>query len=105
VVRSVVEALVRGDYSAVARRTANRRLTADEIRGAVKQYGGTSTMPPDPGFSAIDVIEVENSKPPRYAVSIDLWTVEEGSSDLTLELTIVDSDGEPLVQLDGLHVL
>ena len=44
-------------------------------------------------------------KPPRWSVRMDLWTAEEGRSDLSLELTIIESGRGYTVELDDIHVL
>jgi hypothetical protein len=47
---------------------------------------------------------VRGSNPKRWSVRFDLWTADEGRSDLTLELTVEETD--PLkIELDDLHVL
>jgi hypothetical protein len=52
------------------------------------------------------VVEIDNAVPEAWSVYLDLWTAEEGRSDLTLELTLRDSPaGIYSVELDDLHVL
>lgn len=34
-----------------------------------------------------------------------LWTIEEGRSDLSLELTLVENDKTISIELDDIHVL
>jgi hypothetical protein len=43
--------------------------------------------------------------PPTWSVRCDLWTVEEGRSDLSLELTVVAAPLGPTIEVDNLHVL
>jgi len=67
------------------------------------------TMPPDNELAnLIYYIEAVRSptQVPSWRVAIDLWTVEEGRSDLTLQVTIMDT-GQALydVLIDDLHVL
>ena len=104
-VRRVVAALVRGDYGALESLSGGVRLTAAEMARAVREYGRTLVMPPEEAFG-LDVIEIEGARPREWRVSVDLWTVEEGQSDLTLELTLRESDKEIYdVEIDNIHVL
>ncbi len=105
-VQRVVSMLVQGDYEALERLTNGARLNAAELAGAVSEYGANLTLPPADSFDDLDVIEVEGQQPRQWSVNVDLWTTEEGRSDLTLELTLRDSiEGILKVEIDGIHVL
>jgi hypothetical protein len=52
-----------------------------------------------------DIVQVEGVSPPRYSVRYDLWTKEEGRSDLSIELTIQFEHYGLQVELDNIHVL
>ena len=85
---------------------ASKRLTADELRTAANEYPYKIVYPTVPLESLTDTVKVTNSDPKRWSVVIDLWTEEEGRSDLSLELELSESDGEYYgVEIDGLHVL
>ena len=102
----VVDLLVRGEYKKLEALSGTHRLTAMELREAVEGYGRRLTMPPSSSFENMNVIEINNSNPRQWYVGVDLWTVEEGRSDLTLEFTLTDSsDDLYLVELNDLHVL
>ena len=103
-VSRTVDLLVRGDYVELERMTSGRRLTASEIEQAVREYGGRLIMPPD-GQLCLDTIQVRGQIPPTWSVRCDLWTEEEGRSDLSLELTVIDQPGDALIEVDNLHVL
>jgi len=106
VVRSVVGLLARRDYEALQRLSRGRRLTATELRQAVEEYGRTIIMPPDEAFEDLDVVDVDAPSPMRHGVRFDLWTAQEGRSDLTLEMTITDVGADSYdLQIDDLHVL
>jgi hypothetical protein len=95
-----------GDYKAIERLTSGIRLTKAEIETAVKEYPRTIIVPPESVFENIDIIEVSGSKPKQWNVYFHLWTAEEGRSDLTLELTLIDNNKQTYeVQLDDIHVL
>ena len=63
-------------------------------------------MPPGLGFDNLDVMEFEDATPQTWSVLVDLWTVEEGRSDLTLEVLLTDTGGELYdIEIYDLHVL
>lgn len=98
--------LVDRDYEGLERLTNSMRLTAEEIAQAVEDYGATLVMPPPTVFNELDVVEVENVKPRTWSVRHDLWAAGEGKSDLSLELTVRESEDDGyVVELDGIHVL
>ena len=105
-VRQVISMLVRGDYEALERLTNGVRLTAAEMAEGVRDYGGSLILPPDDAFDNLDVVKVEGAQPREWSVNVDLWTAEEGRSDLTLELTLRESGKEIFdVEIDNIHVL
>jgi hypothetical protein len=98
--------LVAGDYASIERTTRGVRLSAALLRQAVVDYGRTLVMPPASSLDQLDVIEVAGSTPRTWSVRVDLWTAEEGRSDLSLECTLIDRAGDLLgVEVDNLHVL
>ena len=116
-VRQLVGMLVAGDYAGLEAVSRGRRLTAEELREAWEEYGGDLRlpgvaarelrMPPEPVFDNLeDVIELEDATRRAWSVLVDLWTVEEGRSDLTLELVLTETGGEQYdIQIWDLHVL
>ena len=105
-VRQLISWFVAGDYGAAEHRSHGIRLSSDLMRQAVLTYGGTLIMPPDAAFNEIDAIEVKTATTPTWSVRFDLWTAEEGRSDLSLECTLIDhGTGKIDVEVDNLHVL
>jgi hypothetical protein len=105
-VHRLVELLVAEDYDGIEEATRGRRLTAEQMRQAVEEYGQGLQMPPEVVFDNLDVNEIEGAIPRAWWVSVDLWTVEEGRSDLTLEIRLTDTAEELYdVEIDNLHVL
>lgn len=103
--QSIVEMLVERHYTELERLSGGVRLSAQAIELAVSQYGRTLCRVPAERWPDLDVVEVTGAVPARFSVRVDLWTSEEGRSDLSLELTLID-DGETLaVEIDDLHVL
>jgi hypothetical protein len=106
VLRRVVHLLVAGDYKAVERLSGGRLLTAEEIKEGIEEYGRTLVTPPDETFEELDVVQTGTPNAPSYAIQFDLWTAEEGHSDLTLSLTLTRKDDDSYdLQIDDLHVL
>lgn len=105
IVRRIVTMLVDEDYLSLERLSQSRRLTAGEMDQAIKDYGEKLVFPPDEAFEDLDVIEVVAAQPRQWSVRFDLWTVREGKSDLSLELTLTEIGNEFRVEIDNMHVL
>ncbi len=104
-VRMVVRLLVAGDFGRLEQRTRGRRLTEEEIRTVIQEYPATFIMPPAETFDDPDAVEIENPPPGRYYVRVDLWSKEEGRSDLSLELIVGKLNGQPDIEITNIHVL
>jgi hypothetical protein len=71
----------------------------------VAEYGRRLEEPPADTPLPLDVVPVRRAEPPAWSVETPLWTVEEGRSDLTLQLTVrVAPAGGFQVEVDGIHV-
>lgn len=102
----VVGLLVNGQYDVLEAVTRGDRLSAAEIRRAVEQYGRTLVSIPPAARDSYDVYRVERADRPTFSVDVDLWTREEGRSDLTLQLELIDTGRSTYaVTIEGLHVL
>lgn len=104
-VREVIGLLVLGRFQEVEALTAGVRLSADQIDGAIAEYGRVLALPPEEGYKLMDVLEIENSNPRRWSVVMPLWTNEEGRSDLSIELTLIENSDQFSVELDDIHTL
>jgi hypothetical protein len=104
-VRRIVEHLVRGEYARVVEDAAVSRLTADDLRGAISDYGKTLVMPPDSMIPQMDVVTVTGTDRPTWSVWVPLWSREDGRTDLTLALTVTDDGHRLRVEVDDLHGL
>lgn len=102
----ILRLLVEARYEEIEARTSGVRLSAAEMKGAVDNYGRRLRMPPPDTEVARSVVEVKGLSPRRWSVYVDLWTEEEGRSDLTLEMTVIDGPGPAFsLEIDDLHVL
>jgi hypothetical protein len=105
IVKSVVDLLVAGKYEQLEKLTAGTRLNADDMAGAVREYGRVLVAPPEHTYEGLDVVQVRNASSPRWSVRMSLWTAEEGRSDLSLELTVMEIGRGYAVEVDDIHVL
>ncbi len=96
--------LADGDYESIMERCPASRITGDDLRTAVRDYGRRVIAPPA-DYAHVNMGEVEEAAVPTWWVVADLWTEEEGRSDLSLELTIAFAPGGPVIEIDNLHVL
>lgn len=109
-VRPLIAALVRdlaaGNYGDVERDGRAGHLTAEDLRRLIVDYGETLIPLPDDAFDVGgDAYLLEGSDPPEWAIDQDLWTKEQGRSDLTLQLDVTFADGEYRLEVTDLHVL
>ncbi len=102
----LVSLLIAGDYGVVARVTRNDRLSELELEAASTQHGRTLAPIPYEELMRSDVSAIRDREYPTFHVVIDLWTLEEGRSDLSLELELIDRYGGAYeIRILDLHVL
>jgi hypothetical protein len=104
-VNRIVSLLVTGRYADLEQQTHGIRLNAKEMAKAIADYGRTLMLPPHDGFRLMNAVEINESHPKRWSVAMPLWTKEEGRSDLTVEMTIIDNENVFSIELDDIHVL
>jgi hypothetical protein len=102
--KALVHELVAGNFATLAADRRAGRLTAEELANAVANYGRTLIDLPDAAFETADVIPLAGQAT-AWAVDLDLWSVEEGQSDLTLSVTLQLTPDGVLTSIDDLHVL
>ena len=99
----VVRCLVAGDYSLAAGVVGVEAPTADtaaHIRWCIEDYGATLIdLPPDSW-------KTSNAQwyGTHWDVLVDLWTAEEGLSDLALAGKVVESDSGPRFTIHMVYV-
>ncbi len=95
--------LLEQKYKDLEEFTGSKRLTADEIKYCIQDYGYHLVQYPDEII--LDVIEITDSNPTEWSVIAPVHTVEEGLSDLSIELSVIDN-GEKIfrVELDNIRV-
>lgn len=103
ILENIVDAFVRHDYrladgvSDVAPVSAE---TAAQIRGYIEQYGATLVALPQASWESSVCIWMED----HWDALIDLWTEEEGRSDLVLQVQVSDPGSGYVVNVYMVYV-
>lgn len=103
-VRDIVTKIAHGDYDYVVASCAASRVAPDDLRRVLDDYGKTFVVPPTDAYKRLDAVEVLGASKPTWSVCAPLWSVEEGRSDLHVELTVWQEGANWNVELDDLHV-
>ena len=106
-VREMISLLVAKRYSEIVSWTKGERYPAAQIAAVMADYQVTVVHPPASFYpSKIDALPIDDTSPQEWSVVFPLWTVEEGESDLSVELTCTEGDGVVCadVDFDSLHV-
>ena len=105
VLSTVVDRIAAGDFEGLKRDGIDQRPDAD-LSLWIRGYGETgATILPLPNEAWAHAQAWQNDEAGVWSVVIDLWTAEEGRSDLSLEATLIEAPSELLVQIDDIHVL
>ncbi len=102
--RDLVHELVERNYRKLEEDGRAGRLTAEELEFALNRYRRRLVDPPGEAFETAKATQISGDKR-QWAILLDLWTAEEGQSDLTLEVSLRRMDGGVVVLIDDLHVL
>lgn len=103
---TVVNLLVRRQYDVLESMTGGRWLSAVQIREGVEEYGRTLSRPPESAWVELDIAQFPDTEPPMFHTIVPLWTEEEGQSDLTLELRLIEAYPDALeIEIVDLHVM
>lgn len=105
-VANLVSLLAAGKFEEVLRNAPGSRVSSEMLRKAVYEYGRTLVPLPTGNHELIDYIAVLGSSPLEWSVVVPLFTEEEGRSDLSLELSVIEqAAGGHRVEINNLHVL
>lgn len=100
VAKHVMKLLVERRYDELEQVTGGTRLSADEIADAVDDIGAALVMPPPASWNSLNLVAVRNS-PGAFSLHMDLWTAR-GRSERTVELTLHNKHGKPMIELDDI---
>jgi hypothetical protein len=81
----------------------NGRLTIDDLKRVIKEYGCTIIPLPNNAFEYAESYYIEKEN--RLDVYIPFWTKEENRSDLTLSISCSLKNGKAFVEINDLRVL
>ena len=101
VARHVMKLLVERRFDELEEATGGKRLSADDMEGAIDDMGGELVMPPENVWRDLDVVAIRNW-PGAFNVQFKLWT-RSGRSDWSVELTVHSKGGKPAIELDDIH--
>ena len=107
-VYKTIELLVKGEYDALIDFCNGNTLPVEDMKRELSDWPDTFIIPPSMKIEDLiyTLIELKGSSPQEWAIDANLWTEEEGISDLTLQLILTDSEGEYYdVLIEDLHVL
>lgn len=105
IVHDILMNLAARQYDALELRHRSSRMSAEEMHDVIIDYGRVVIGPPHDWAKYLSIVEVVNFELAKFSVVTPLWTAEEGRSDLSLELWITFGRGEPVVEIDSIHVL
>lgn len=100
-IKSIVEMLVKERYEEIFSNDLNKLISAEDIRSAIREYGGMITLPPNEEYLKFDIYEINENK---CSADFDLWVNSE-RSDLTLSCTIFYANGKYEYSIENIHVL
>lgn len=92
------------EFDRLLERCVTSRLSAADIETVLRQYGATPIAPPREAYDRLDAVRT-NATRPTWSVGMELWSKEQGRTDLTVELTITLDNDEASIEFDDTHVL
>jgi hypothetical protein len=103
----VVDRLVAGDYVGLAREGFVPHASGSDDTGIgywIEQYPATLVSLPEEAWAGAERGRCVDD-PDSWWVIVELWTAEEGRSDLSMEAIVREQDGELRISLDNVHVM
>ena len=104
IVSGILKLLSEKKYVELEKQSKGVWLSAHDMEQAIDEYNNCQiVLPPLDAYELMDVIEVEGGD--RWSVVMDLWTEDEGHSDLSIDLTIVNDGNNFIYEIHSIHVL
>ncbi|WP_162656519.1 DUF7668 domain-containing protein [Tuwongella immobilis] len=101
-----IRVLVREDFELLEADGRAGRLTASQLREAIHRYGRHLVDVPIEEIIKSHFYLLEGVKQKSWIIEVDLWTTEEGKSDLTLSVLVtMSSINDIQLEITDLHVL
>lgn len=102
-VRHIYSLLLSQKYNDLVIFTNGIRMTSDEIKESIIEYG--YQLIPYPEKIELDIVEVDDRNPKEWSVIAPIFTAQEGCSDLSIELSVIDNNKSIYTaQLDNIRV-
>lgn len=106
----LVHRLVMGDYAGLARDGFVSYVQGpddDSIGTWIEDYPWRLIDLPEEAWEYSDhlLLSEPDTEPDTWYASVDMWTGEEGPSDLTLEATVHDDGTSVSIQIDNVHMM
>jgi hypothetical protein len=103
-VEALTRLLANRCFGELALLTDSIRMRSEEIEQSVDAYPGKVIS--EVSLDDLDVVQINTSREECWSVNVRLHTDQEGPSDLTMSLTLVQSEGDRYVaEIDDIHVL
>ncbi len=98
--------LVAGDFEELRKTGRMGRLSEEEVKTALLDYGGSLSLPPDSAYESAGFRMRKLQNYPEYSIAFELW-IDGEQSDLSLTaIATVNDIGEVLkIEMDDVHVL
>jgi hypothetical protein len=87
----------------IIRRATRSRVSARELAASLSSYGRTLATPPGSDLG-IQAVEIAGASPQSWSIWAPVWTVEEGQSDLWVQVTATLGEVEVELELHDLRV-
>jgi hypothetical protein len=105
IMKTIVDLLVHEKYQDIENITGGNRLSSSDIKHAIQEYGHNVIAPPLSAFDSMDCVSIQGTPFSSWSVRMNLWTSDEGKSDLSIDATISEQDDGISLILEDIHVL
>ena len=92
------------NYNIIRTEPFYSRCNPEDVERVIREYNRTIIEVPIQEIENTEVIKLIKEKD-TFAIDIDLWTIEEGRSDLTLQIIVENNRNKSRIGIEDLHVL
>jgi hypothetical protein len=101
----IIDCLANKNYQRIALLAPQSRISPDDIELAIRQYGRDIISLPPSAHGLIDYVAIADASHPAWSVVAPLFTQQEGLSDLSLELELIQRTGDSYaLSIDNVRV-
>jgi hypothetical protein len=104
----LVNLFIKEEYAEIVNWSKEVRLTENEIKEAIDEWEQKVVFPPKDFFNHVDIMKIVDTDEghKQWSVIFELWMDKDGKSDLSVELTFIESSEKYYdIELDNIHVL